>query len=86
MSDNEKIHPFLQHPTPPKPPPDPETLIAVLQWECPHCKHRNPFDDRMDGEVVPCMQCGGLARPNSRSLTEATTTGQLANIRKLLDF
>lgn len=79
----ERIRPFT---TTPPPPSETQALIAVLQWECPHCKHRNPYDERMDGEVVPCLDCGNLARPSGKSLTTATTTGQLAHVRKLLDF
>jgi len=78
----ERIHPF---PGPEKAPP-PQTLIAVLAWECPHCKQRNPYDDTMDNEVVACLSCHKLSRPQGASLNDATTEGQLANIRKMLDW
>lgn len=71
---------------PPAAPPPPTELVAVLTWECPSCKHRNPYDDSLDGEVCACLACGKLARPSGASLREASTTGDLANVRKLLDW
>lgn len=80
----DRIHLFGQKPEDGT--PNPLQMVAVLRWECPHCREYHPYTDSMNGEIVMCSACGKLSRPTRDESTTPLTRTEAAEVRKLLEW